>query len=122
MNTWTVEFPAGQKLLNANQRLHHMAKYRITKQLRGDAFKLAKAMRIPRLERARIDCTYEPPNRRTRDAANWHDTAKPLVDGLVDAGVLDDDDHTRLDGPFMHIGNVHPRGRMVLLITELEVA
>jgi hypothetical protein len=120
--TWTVALPAGQKLLNANQRLHHMAKYRITKQLRSDAFKLAKAAQIPRLKRARIDCTFEPPNRRTRDAANWHDTAKPLIDGLVDAGVLDDDDYTRLDGPFMHIGEVYPAGRMVLHITELEAS
>lgn len=120
--TWTIEMPAGQQLLNANQRLHHMAKHRITKQLRHDAYNLALYARIPRLERARIDCYYEPPDRRTRDAANWHDTAKPLVDGLVDAGVLDDDDSTRLEGPFMHIGEVYPLGRIVLHITELEVS
>lgn len=120
--TWTVELPAGQKLLNANGRLHWSARARITKQLRSDACLLAKATKVPHLERARIDCTYEPPDRRRRDAANWHDTAKPLVDGLVDAGVLDDDDHTRLEGPFMHIGGVFPAGRMVLLITELEVS
>jgi crossover junction endodeoxyribonuclease RusA len=119
--TWTIAFPAGQKLLNANDRLHWGAKRPITRQLRTDAFKLAKAAKIPRLERARIDCTYEPPDRRRRDSANWSDTAKPLVDGLVDAGVLDDDDHTRVDGPFMHIGDVHARGRIVLEITELEV-
>jgi crossover junction endodeoxyribonuclease RusA len=119
--TWVIEFPAGQKLLNANDRLHHMAKYRITKQLRADAFLLAKAAKIPHLERARIDCTYEPPDQRRRDAANWQDAAKPLVDGLVDARVLDDDDHTRLEGPFMHIGDVHPGGRIVLEITELGV-
>jgi hypothetical protein len=99
-----------------------MAKHRITRQLRGDAAVLARHAKIPRLERARIDCVYEPPDRRRRDAANWHDTAKPLTDGLVDAGVLDDDDSTRLDGPFMHIGDVHPGGRIVLHITELEVS
>lgn len=120
--TWRIEFPAGQKLLNANQRLHHMAKYRITKQLRGDAFKLARAAKLPRLERARIDCIYEPPDRRARDAANWHDSAKPCVDGFVDAGLLMDDSSAYLDGPFMHIGEPHPRGRLVFVITEQEVA
>jgi crossover junction endodeoxyribonuclease RusA len=119
--TWTIALPAGQKLLNANDRLHWAAKARIVKQLRSDAYLLAKAAKIPQLKRARIDCTYERPDRRRRDAANWSDTAKPLVDGLVDAGVLVDDDSEYLDGPFMHIGDVHPGGRIVLEITELEV-
>ena len=119
--TWTIEFPAGQTLLNANDRLHWAAKARIVRRPRSDAFNLAMFTEIPRLKRARIDCTYEPPDRRRRDAANWSDTAKPLVDGLVDAGVLIDDSSEYLDGPSMHIGDVHPGGRIVLEITELEV-
>lgn len=116
--TWRIEFPPKQKLLNANQRLHRMAEASIVKQLRTDAFKLARHAKIPRLEHARLDCVYEPPDQRRRDAANWADTAKAFADGVVDAGVLADDDHTRVAGPFMHIGDPFPGGRMVLIITE----
>lgn len=117
--SWRIAFPPRQELLNANDRRHPQAKARIVKQLRGDAFFLARHAKIPRLERAQIDCVYEPPDGRRRDAANWSDTAKAYADGCVDAGVLADDDHTRLAGPFMHIGGRFPGGRMVLHITEL---
>lgn len=117
--TWRIEFPPKQKLLNANQRLHFRKKAAIARQLRRDAFLLAKAAKVPHLDRARIDCFYEPPDRRARDAANWHDSAKPCVDGFVDAGLLDDDSSAFLDGPFMHIGELHPGGRLVFVITEL---
>lgn len=117
--TWRIEFPPKQKLLNANQRLHRMAEAAIVKQLRSDAFNLTRHAKVPRLERARLDCVYEPPDQRRRDAANWADTAKAFADGVVDAGVLADDDHTRVAGPFMHIGDPFPGGRMVLYITEL---
>lgn len=117
--SWRIEFPAQQDLLNANQRLHYQRKAAIVRQLRRDAFLLAKAAKIPRLKRARIDCFYEPPDRRRRDAANWADSAKPCADGITDAGVLTDDSSAFLEGPFMHIGDQHPGGRLVLLITEL---
>ena len=117
---WRLAMPPGQELLNANHRLHWAKQNRITQQLRSDAHIMARYLKIPRLARARIDAIYEPPDSRRRDAGNWYPTYKAQIDGLVDAGVLADDDHTRLDGPHMRIGDVHPRGRVVLVITELE--
>jgi len=117
--SWRIEFPPRQKLLNANQRLNHHARNRITQQLRGDAFKLAKYHKVPRLMRARIDAIYEPPDRRKRDAGNYYPTYKAAIDGFVDAGVLPDDDSEHCKGPFMDIGERHAGGRIVLLITEL---
>ena len=116
---WRIEFPPGQELLNANRRLHHFRHAAIARQLRADAYRLAKHHKIPRLERAQVDGIYEPPDRRRRDSSNWNPTYKAMVDGLVDAGVLEDDDHTRLVGPIPHIGDPHPKGRIVLVITEL---
>ncbi|MFG2001749.1 hypothetical protein ACGFNU_21620 [Spirillospora sp. NPDC048911] len=118
---WRLEMPAGQTLLNANRQLHWSQKARIVRQLRSDAYFIAKYVKVPPLKRARIDAYYcPPPARRTRDAANWQPTFKAQVDGIVDAGVLPDDDHTHLEGPFPHIGDPHPDGRVVLIITELE--
>jgi hypothetical protein len=115
-----MELPSRQELLNANDRPHWSKRNRITGQLRSDAHVMARYLKIPRLARARIDAIYEPPDARRRDAGNWYPTYKALIDGVVDAGVLPDDDHTHLDGPFMRIGPVHPGGRVVLVITELE--
>ena len=117
---WRIEMPAGQELLNANDRIHWSKRARITKQLRSDAHVMARYLKIPRLARARITCLYEPPDARRRDAGNWYPTFKAHVDGLVDAGVVADDDHTRVDGPHMYIGDPFPKGRIVLIITELD--
>jgi hypothetical protein len=43
-----------------------------------------------------------------------------MSDGLVDVGVLPDDDAAHLEGPDMRLGTVHPRGRLVLTITEVS--
>jgi crossover junction endodeoxyribonuclease RusA len=117
--TWRIEMPAGLKLLNANDRYHWAPKARIVRELRKAAWALTKAAKVPHLDRAQIDCIYEPPDRRSRDAANWADSAKPCVDGITDAGVLTDDSSAFLEGPFMHIGDRYPGGRLVLIITEL---
>jgi hypothetical protein len=111
---------AGQELLNANQRPHWAVKARITKQLRSDAFVMAKYHKVPPLQRARVFCIVQPsPQTRRRDPANWAPSAKALADGLVDAGVLPDDDSKHLIGPDMRLGEPYPGGRLVLLITEL---
>lgn len=117
---WRLEMPPGQELLNANDRIHWSKRNRITQQLRSDAHLMARYLKIPLLARARIDGIYQPPDSRRRDAGNWYPTFKAQIDGLVDAGVFADDDHTRVDGPHMSIGDPFPEGRTVLIIAELE--
>lgn len=118
--SWRIEFPPRQELLNANQRLHWAPKNRITQQIRSDACLLTRAAKIPSLHRIRVDGIYEPPDRRKRDAGNYYPTYKAAIDGLVDAGVVPDDDSKHVKGPFMDIADDrYPGGRIVLLITEL---
>lgn len=75
---------------------------------------------IPHLERAHIVGVLHPPKRGRRDPANWYPTFKAVTDGLVDQGVLDDDDHTRVVGPDMRLGHVVEGARIVLHIRALE--
>jgi len=118
--TWRVELPAGLELLNANDRDSHWARRkRITGALREAAGWMARCQRVPHLERAHVLAVYEPPDRRRRDPANLQPSFKACVDGLVDAGVVPDDDSEHLDGPDPRLGHVHPRGRIVLHITEV---
>lgn len=119
--TWRIELPADMPLLNANHRLHWAKKSRTTRTIRGAACDAARnLLSMPRLQRAHVAGLYEPPDKRRRDPANLYPSFKAAIDGLVDAGVLPDDDAEHLDGPDMRLGPVHPGGRLVLIITELE--
>ena len=118
--TWVIELPSGLELLNANDRDGHWARRkRVTEALRAAAGWLARKQQVPPMRRAHVLAVYEPPDRRRRDPANLYPSVKACVDGLVDAGVLPDDDATHLDGPDMRLGPTHPRGRIVLHITEV---
>lgn len=118
--TWTIEMPPGMDLLNSNDRDGHWARrQRITTGLRQIAGWMAVAQEIPPLQRAHILAVYEPPDRRKRDAGNLYPSFKACIDGMVDAGVLPDDDAAHLDGPDPRLGEKYPRGRIVLHITEV---
>lgn len=117
---YKIAFPAGTKLLNANQRLHWARERPIKKNLRDTACWLARAEKIPAMRRARMVGVFEPPDNRRRDPANWAPSWKAIVDGVVDAGVLPDDNSNYLDGPYAELGEVHPKGRLVLYIYDLS--
>lgn len=116
--SWRVELPAGLELLNANHRGSWHRKARVTRNLRETAAWAARIAKVPRFGRAHILAEYCPPDRRRRDPANLYPSVKACIDGLVDAGVLADDDAEHLDGPDMRLGPVVPRGRLVFTITE----
>jgi crossover junction endodeoxyribonuclease RusA len=118
---WRIELPPGMDLLNSNQRAGHWGhRQRLTLHLRAAAGWKAMQQQIPQLQRAHVLGIYEPPDLRKRDPANLYPSFKACIDGIVsDAGVLVNDDAEHLDGPDMRLGPVHPRGRLVLVITEL---
>lgn len=131
--TFTIALPAGLRLLNANGRLHHHDKRRITARLRAAAMEacsenpemhaaLAAAKPGPLFHRAHIIGVLHPATSRRADPANWYPSFKACVDGLVDAGVLEDDDHTRLLGPDMRLGHVIKNSQLVLHVRDLGPA
>jgi hypothetical protein len=127
---FVITLPAGLKLLNANQRLHYKRKGEYTAKLRAAAMEavsecpalmdaLAAAKPGALFQRAHILGVLHPPTDGRRDPANWYPSFKAAVDGLVDAGVLEDDDHTRLLGPDMRLGEKRKRGQIVLVVRGL---
>lgn len=127
---YTITLPAGLPLLNANQRMHHKPKAQLTARLRDAAMEavsecpalmeaLAAAKPGPLFQRAHILGVLHPATARRADPANWYPSFKAAVDGLVDAGLFEDDDHTRVLGPDMRLGNVVKRGRLVLVVRAL---
>ena len=123
--TWTLKLPAGLPLLSLNGREHWAARHRKTQALKDAATVMARQARLPRLQRVSVVAEYQPPNlRRRRDAENTcAPSAKACLDGIVAAGVLEDDECPRyVTGIFCTIGEPYPKGRLVLHLTEVEAA
>lgn len=98
------------------------ARRKEVKAWREHAKKLALAAQIPHLERFTAVLHYQPRDNRRRDTHNLARALKPLVDGLVDAGVCDDDDTKHYAGtePVIHEA-IKPQqpGRLWLVVVDL---
>ncbi|MFF8953855.1 hypothetical protein ACF09I_34415 [Streptomyces sp. NPDC014940] len=128
---YVIALPVGLPLLNANQRMHHHDRRRITARIRAAAHEavtespalmdaLAAAKPGPLFQRAHVLGVIHPGSNRRADPANLYPSFKACVDGLVDAGLFEDDDHTRVVGPDMRLGRVVKRGQLVLVVRGLE--
>lgn len=125
--SWRVALPEGLKLLNENQtrRMHWHAKSDLAAAIRAAAAYTARQRLrdgMPRMERAHIFYVIHPGPRVTRrDPANWAQSAKAAIDGLVDAGVLPDDDSTRCLGGDPRLGEPVKGSQLVLIVTDLDL-
>ncbi|QNE90272.1 hypothetical protein H0194_04660 [Corynebacterium incognita] len=105
--------------LTANQRLRRMQEAKIVKQVRHEACVRAKFMRLPHVKHIRVELHYRPRDKRRRDADNIVPTLKALCDGLVDAGIVDDDTPEFMDKrmPIIHPSIPGEPGKMWCVIT-----
>lgn len=122
MRVWVLELPFTSPL-SLNDRMHWSDKAARTRLWRDAAHVLARAQRIPRCGRISAQLMYTPRDARRRDALNLVASLKACEDGLVDAGVIVDDDaahHTSVMPVITAKGPVRPSGnRLWLVITEL---
>jgi crossover junction endodeoxyribonuclease RusA len=88
---YEIVLPYTKPPLSLNQRLHWAVKAKLVKEVRTATAQLAKQAKIPPLEAVEITLIYTPKTARKRDTDNLFATLKPAVDGLVDAGVIADD-------------------------------
>ena len=104
--------------LNANDRSHWTRRARLARQWRTLALFMARQAQLPTgLEHAHITATIHKTRAGRWDAHNLTPTVKHAIDGLVDYGLLEDDDNTRLIGPDMRAGEPRPQACIVLTIT-----
>ena len=122
--SWTIELPLARPL-SLNGRQHWRAKARDVRSVRAAAAALARAARVPPLERAAVELHYIPRDRRRRDALNLVATLKPVEDGIVDAGVVPDDTAQYVE-PTMPVLDPPARasryGRLYVVVRELVAA
>jgi hypothetical protein len=87
-------------VITLNTRAHWSANHRATASLRLRGGWAARAAHAPQMTRADLTVhVVYPARKRRRDVSNYLGTVKPLLDGMVDAGVLPDDDDAHLCGP-----------------------
>jgi crossover junction endodeoxyribonuclease RusA len=122
--TFTITLPAGMKLLSLNGREHWSERARRTEALKTAAWAVAHRANVPMLDRVSVVVEYQPPDRRRRDAENTcAASGKAAIDGLVAAGLLEDDACPRyITEITCRIGELYPKGRLVLHITEVTAA
>ncbi|MFJ8144653.1 hypothetical protein ACIQ6R_06210 [Streptomyces sp. NPDC096048] len=127
---FVIPLPAGLPLLNSNRALHYKDRMKAVAKLRRaarDAVSECPALMDaldavrprPLFQRAHVLGVVHPKGNGRHDPANWYPSFKAAVDGIVDAGLLEDDDHTRLLGPDMRLGPVVKGGQLVLVVRGL---
>ena len=91
--TVTMRLDYGRPPLTANGREHWRTKERLAKNLRTAAVWAARSSHVPEYPRIHVSLVWVVNDRRRRDGGeNLAPTLNPLIDGLVDAGVVADDD------------------------------
>ena len=89
---WVIKLPYTAPPLTLNTINQHWRKlWEKAKEVKRDAFFLAKAEQIPPQQRISVTLVYWPGSNAVHDADNMALTVKPLIDGLRQAGVVPDD-------------------------------
>jgi len=91
--TWTLEYEVRPDFtLNKERTVHHMKRAKIVKEWRAAFCELAQQAMVPRLEVIEVVAQPYVLNARYRqDVGACFPLVKAAIDGLVDAGVLIDD-------------------------------
>lgn len=87
---WTIELPF-TKPLSLNGREHWRVKAKKVAEVRQAANLLTRQAKVPQLQHCTVVLHYVPRDKRRRDPLNLVATLKPIEDGIVDAGVIEDD-------------------------------
>jgi crossover junction endodeoxyribonuclease RusA len=116
-----IVMPMDLPLLSANDRLHYRERAKRTEKLRSEAYKAAKATPFIPFGKVRIRCLYRAPDNRRRDVANWYPSWKACLDGVVEAGVLkDDNDKYVLEFCMVRGENLKGHNQLILQIIEAD--
>lgn len=111
-----LEVSAPDAPLTANQRLHYHEKAARVRNWRLRTAILAR--KVKPVPHAHVICYLHFQDNRRRDAGNWYPTAKACLDGIVDAGVLEDDSDNYVIGPDMRRGEKSPAGFAITLTLD----
>lgn len=123
-----VELPAGLPTLNANDRPALMKRKngarvpvsaKKAQRIREEAYRAAKAQPFIPFAKCRVRCIFRAPDNRRRDVANLYPSFKSALDGIVDAGVIrDDNDSIVREFSIVRGENLPKKGQLIIQIIE----
>ena len=115
-----ITLPLPAKELRANARVHWAVKHIKTKNARAMAETMGRASRARFTGKVLIRPVFYFAKKRRRDGDNLVSSLKAYIDGLRDAGVIEDDstEHIEWLDPRIEIHVLNPR--LELHITSLE--
>lgn len=116
VSTFTVEAPADW--INSNSRSHRMVVQKLTRLWREAGCAAASNGWEPYTGKVHIVAHIWKPRAGRYDPNNLWPTVKAVVDGVVESGLLADDDHVHVEGPDMRHGGKGPAA-LVLTIREI---
>ena len=114
----TIPAPAGW--IRSNDHTHWRNRHSLTSQWRASAAWAANAVSTPALPAATIVATIHRADNRRYDLDGVVPTVKACIDGLRDAGVLDEDDSRVITSLTIRDGGPWADAALVLTITEQE--
>lgn len=118
--TYTIEDSVRPWTTNSERTWHYQKRAKVVKETRERWFYLAKEARVPRLKKIKVAVVPLAKDRRWKpDVAACYPAVKAAIDGLVDAGVIPDDNPTHLESITFFSVNVCGREGMRVIISEL---
>lgn len=114
----TIKLPWEAPPLRSNDRLHWAEKARVTKTVRRATAYLA-ACHEPVRAPVQVRLVWYVTDRRRRDASAPDPTLKAAQDGLVDAGLIPDDDARTVVRSWCEV-QVGDEKRVELIVEEVE--
>ena len=115
---WVIVLPWSSPPLSLNDRTHWRVKAKTTADIRGTVATMCRHTIAP-LPACDVVLTYNPRDRRRRDADNLVGLLKVACDAIVDAGVVTDDTPDLMVKHMPVIGPVVKGGRLTLTVTEV---
>ena len=117
-DSFVIELPWDRPPLTLNGREHRMEVARTTREVRGTAKTLAQRVGIDRMIRPSLNLVWLVTSRHKRDADNVVPTLKALADGIVDAGVAEDDTPELMHKsmPVIQYAKGHPKAPGLFLV------
>lgn len=118
MNQWAIKMPFSRPPLSLNDRHSSYHEERRLQQavahmVNATARRAVKDGALEPRPRIAVELLYYPASNSRRDADNIAATLKPILDGLVDAGIMPDDkaDHVVLTSQRIVLRRDDPHGR-----------
>lgn len=120
VQTYSLQYNAKPWLMNEDKRLHPMTRHRLIEAWRDTFTTLARTQRVPHMDRVRITVVHHRPDRRSMpDHCAPMPAFKAALDGIVQAGVLDDDSPKYIEAVTFVAPQVTGRHGLELILEEV---